>query len=364
MDDIDDPINITGIHNLINKSKADENFRLDEIEKSMLGTTGIKIIKERDPVREYADTIKKISGDTGISFGAGPGEGFGGEFSDKAPMQEEGAHGSWETSGGGDFDPFGGADRDVGGAGDFDGSAHGTGAARSWEYDAGPESKMGEASGFGRPNGFGNAAQQPRRAPQWSPPGAPQDPLDDVMRAYAGPYADINAEKEKEEDTKSILLEDIDELRFELESDGVDLSRIPSVDPDADTDTVKKIHKILRMKYDRRRCNTLGSEFLLAGAQGLEYIFDGERKIGPWQPDLTGFHNTVRSKLRRMRYETSSIVASVMHDYNIGPTMRILCELVPSMFVYSRMRKDQRGRQGYSADQLSEAYDDLNNRFD
>jgi hypothetical protein len=156
----------------------------------------------------------------------------------------------------------------------------------------------------------------------------------------------------------SVLLSDIDELRSELAQDGVDLSRIPEVDSESKLEDIKNVHDMLRKKYDRKRCNSLGNELILAGAQGLEFLFDGQRKWGPYQPNLTGWSNTIRSKLRRMRYETSSIVAGVMNDYNIGPTTRIAIELVPSAFLYSKMKSEQKGK-NYTPDQMSEAYDDL-----
>jgi hypothetical protein len=48
-----------------------------------------------------------------------------------------------------------------------------------------------------------------------------------------------------------------------------------------------------------------------------------------------------------------------MQEYNIGPTTRVLMELIPSMILYSHMRKEQHGKSNYSPDQMSEAFDDL-----
>jgi hypothetical protein len=186
--------------------------------------------------------------------------------------------------------------------------------------------------------------------------------LDEALRTYSGEQSDVSVEREKLEDTKATLLEDIDELITELSSEvpPVDLSRIPKVNQDSPIDLVKKVRRILQMKYDRRRCNTLGSEMILAGSQGLGYIFDGRRKIGPFAPNLEGWHNTVRPKLRRMKYETSTIVSGIMQEYNIGPLGRVLLELVPSAVLYSNMRSGPSTQQGqYTQDQMSQAFDDL-----
>ena len=72
--------------------------------------------------------------------------------------------------------------------------------------------------------------------------------------------------------------------------------------------------------------------------------------------DLTNWHNTVRSKLLKMRYETSTIVAGVMHEYNIGAPARVGLELIPSAFLHSRMRKEQHGKAGFSNDQMSDSF--------
>ena len=93
-----------------------------------------------------------------------------------------------------------------------------------------------------------------------------------AMQGYTGAGQAISVEREREEETKTILLEDIDELMNELEEEGVDLSRIPEVDQDSPIEDVKTVNKILRMKYDRRRYTNFGEEVILAAVHGLEYL--------------------------------------------------------------------------------------------
>ena len=185
------------------------------------------------------------------------------------------------------------------------------------------------------------------------------DHISEALKTYSGDKEQVSADHETEEDIKTILLEDVDELRYELEQDQIDVSRIPQVNKDSSLEDVKKIRKILRMKYDRKRCDSFGTEIIMASAQGLEYLFDGKKKWGPYRPDLLGWSNTIRPKLRRMKYETSTIIASVMQEYNIGPMARIGLELIPSAILYSRMRREQHGKANYSPDQMSEALEDL-----
>jgi hypothetical protein len=54
---------------------------------------------------------------------------------------------------------------------------------------------------------------------------------------------------------------------------------------------------------------------------------------------LVGYSETVKIKLKRMRYSTSSFVADTMKGYSINHGWRILMELLPSLFLYSRDRR-------------------------
>jgi hypothetical protein len=193
--------------------------------------------------------------------------------------------------------------------------------------------------------------------------GYPQDDrqaqLNNVMQNYGGHIDELSYKKEQEEDTKSILLEDIDEIRMELEDDNVDLSRVPEVNQDSSLVDVQKVHKTVRAKYIKRRYMSMGHEIILAGAQGLGYIFDGERKIGPYKPNLNGWHNEVRTKLRRMKYETATIVSNIVQEYNIGPVSRLLFELVPSAVIFSHMKATNVGKPGYNVDAVSNAISEL-----
>ncbi len=81
---------------------------------------------------------------------------------------------------------------------------------------------------------------------------------------------------------------------------------------------------------------------MLFGAYALEELFDGKRMwLGRYQPDLTGWHNNVNVKLKRMRHDTGQLMSGIMHDYNIGSGARLLLELVPNLVLYSKLRKSQ-----------------------
>lgn len=150
---------------------------------------------------------------------------------------------------------------------------------------------------------------------------------------------EIDIDQEREEDDKNGMLEQIDQLRETLDDDGINLTNVPKVTKDNSINDIKNIYKILRLKNDRNRYCSFAEELILSGAYGIEYLFDGKNDWLGRKPDLTGWSNTVKVKLRRCRFQTSSLVKEMMQDYNMGSGMQLLLELIPSMFLYSRQKK-------------------------
>lgn len=167
-------------------------------------------------------------------------------------------------------------------------------------------------------------------------------------------------DKEREEDDKANLIEQISTLRSTLEDDGVDIKRIEEVDHESSMEQIKLIYKALRLKNDGNRYRSFAEELILAGAHGMEYLFDGEKIWFGKKPDLVGWSDTVKVKLRRMRYETTTFVKEVMQEYNISPGFRIALELIPSMFLYTRSRKITHNDSIVSDDQFKGAVSKLN----
>jgi hypothetical protein len=150
---------------------------------------------------------------------------------------------------------------------------------------------------------------------------------------------EFDIDKEKEEDDKNSLLEQIDMLKMNLEDEGLDISKIPEVNKDSSFNDIQNVYKILILKNDRNRYCSFAEELILSAAYGLEELFDGEKEWFGKQPDLTGWHKTVQLKLRRCRYQTTNFVKDIMQDYNMSSGLRLAIELIPSMFLYSRQKK-------------------------
>jgi hypothetical protein len=158
-------------------------------------------------------------------------------------------------------------------------------------------------------------------------------------------------EKEKKEDMKCQMLAEIDQLTGALLEEDVDLTRIPEVSKNSTYSEVETVLKMLRHKNDHTRYCSFAEEFLLFGAYALEDLFDGKRTwFGRYNPDLGGWHNHVNVKLKRMKHDTGQVVSDIMRDYNIGPTARIILELVPNMILYSKMKTEQHGMGGLYTD--------------
>jgi len=167
--------------------------------------------------------------------------------------------------------------------------------------------------------------------------------------------------QEDEEDEMARIFEQIDLLRSNLETEGVDLNRIPEVNTNTTKKDAKAILKILQIKNDRLRYCDLFEEGILVFANGLEKAFDGKKEWFGHKPDLVGWSDTVKIKLRRLRVDTSSFVSNVMKGHNINSGWRIIMELLPSIFLYSRERRIKSGDNLISDDSYKDALRSLQN---
>lgn len=390
IEDINDATNITGMSKLLNKSNTDAGLNAELIERDMISKAGAKLTRNVNPDKEYMEAMKELADISGVPLGD---MNIGSSIDDGSLTGS--SEGEWESDdeweSGEDSDEYSSSDENDE---KFIKRLKNTEVTNSKNVLKAPRIDLDKRGGgrnshsqghnvFARTPvadprmGYQNQQYMAPQQGQHMPPMAPMprggygqqgmmsrqqnDQFSQAMQGYGSSVGGniIDAERENEEENKTLMLEDIDELMAELQDDEVDLSRIPKVNQDSPIEDVAQVQKILRMKYDRRRYTTFGTEFILAAVHGLEYLFDGKRKWGPYQPDLTNWHNTVRTKLRRMRYETSMIVSNVMQEWNVGAFTRIMIELVPSAFLHSRMRSEQHGKSGYSPDQMSEAYDAL-----
>jgi hypothetical protein len=155
-------------------------------------------------------------------------------------------------------------------------------------------------------------------------------------------------------------MEQIDMLKITLEDDGIDIAGVPTLNKNSSMKEVQTVYKILRLKNDRNRYCSFAEELILSGAYGFEYLFDGKKEWFGRQPNLTGWCSTVKIKLRRMKFETSTFVGQVMSEYNMSAGMRLVLELLPSMFLYSRNRRISQSDSIISDNKYKDAISQLN----
>ena len=117
--------------------------------------------------------------------------------------------------------------------------------------------------------------------------------------------------------------------------------------------------KILDRKNSRTRNTTFAEDCILGGAYLLEDLFDGKKEYFNRKPDLTGWHKTVNTKLMRMRYDTTELAQDITEGLHMGSGARIAIELIPSMFIYSRQRKQQHNSHAISDEEVDSAINSI-----
>jgi hypothetical protein len=154
-----------------------------------------------------------------------------------------------------------------------------------------------------------------------------------------GPGA-FNMDALRNDDLKCAHLAEIDSLMTSLQNEEVDTSRLPKVDSSSSFDEVVTALKIWRHRSDSLRCTSFAEEGLVLLAHLLSDLFDGKTTyFGRFRPDMTGYHNHMHSKLKRIRPDTGAVVSNMISAGGIGPGLRIAMELIPNMLIYSKQRK-------------------------
>jgi hypothetical protein len=166
-----------------------------------------------------------------------------------------------------------------------------------------------------------------------------QSDINNVMKSV--PNIDMNIDQEVEEERKNSLLEQIESLKDDLDELGVNTDRIPPVSYTSSLKQITEVHNRLMFKYNKLKYNSIAEETLVAGASILEMMFNGKHEYFGTKPDITGYSDVVKSKLKRIRFETSTTVSRFVTNNNIGLIPRILMELVPSLITQSQRRRLQ-----------------------
>lgn len=158
------------------------------------------------------------------------------------------------------------------------------------------------------------------------------------------PKMKFDMEQEIEEERKNSLLEQIESLRDDLGELGVSVDGAQYyASYDAPLKRIEEVHRRLSFKYNKTKYNSIAEEALVAGASLLEMVFNGKHEYFGCKPDITGYSDVVKSKLKRIRVETSTAVSRFVARHNVGVAPRLMMELLPSLITQSQRRKLQAG---------------------
>lgn len=181
------------------------------------------------------------------------------------------------------------------------------------------------------------------------------------------PKMNIDMEQEIEDERKNALLEQIESLRDDLSELGVSVEASQYyVAYEAPLKRIEEVHRRLTFKYNKLKYNSIAEEALVAGASLLEMIFNGKHEYFGCKPDITGYSDVVKSKLKRIRVETSTAVSRFVAKNNVGVMPRLMMELLPSLITQSQRRKLQSGDSlnanvSYKKNSIRSHISDLNN---
>lgn len=187
-----------------------------------------------------------------------------------------------------------------------------------------------------------------------------QNKFREVMSSMEPAPADDEVfNQEDEEEEMAHMVEQIDTLKSNLTEAGIDISNIQEVTVETPKREAQKVLRVLQIKNDRLRYCDIFEETILAAAYALEKFFDGEREIFGKRIDMNGYSDTVRVKLKRMRYDTGTFVSGVMKGYNISSGWRIALEILPTLFTYTRRRSIQNRDNLGNSQEFRKAMQDL-----
>jgi len=136
------------------------------------------------------------------------------------------------------------------------------------------------------------------------------------------------------EDDKVVMLQQIENLKVELDLEGCDTSKFEVSENDS-YDKIQDICRKLKLKSQYKTYSNMFDESILLGAEFVEWAFDGDKEYMGYKPDMIGWSDTVKLKLKRMRLETASFVSGVMQEYKMSAGLSIMTQLVVSGILYS-----------------------------
>lgn len=175
-------------------------------------------------------------------------------------------------------------------------------------------------------------------------------------------YEQMQIEQYRRDEEKNMWLEQIDDWLYDLEQEGIDTSPIPNVNKNSTYEEVQRVYKILDRKISKNSCQTMFVEGLMTIFELLETFFDGKKSLLGFRINLEGYSGTARVKLDKLKPQTSSVAMKLVDSVGLGDGGKIIATLLPSMFLYTRLKKKQHNSDNFVPDiKYTHALEELDN---
>lgn len=145
----------------------------------------------------------------------------------------------------------------------------------------------------------------------------------------------------RKEESREQMLEYINLQIIQLKERNKDVSYF-MLAPDASYDEIKQVWNTLYKRNTSESLKRLISNGIVFGAKIVEKIFNGEREILGFCPNMTGWSKNVNLKLADMDIQLSSLSTQVMRKHNYSQNSGIIGELLLGGFIYGMSNDGKR----------------------
>jgi hypothetical protein len=143
-------------------------------------------------------------------------------------------------------------------------------------------------------------------------------------------------QKQNNKARKSQLIVDIKLLRKGLKSNkDIDMKDYQKPTEDMPISYLEALKRELVMLDTRITSSEMVEEIIVLGLKGIGKFLDGKRSILGIKPRVTGYHNQAQIKLRRMKYQTSKFLGSIIGEGEMHPAIQLGTSLGVGMLLYS-----------------------------
>ena len=145
-----------------------------------------------------------------------------------------------------------------------------------------------------------------------------------------------------DEDELIRLKENIEGLKQTLIEEQISYDNIAYVNDLTSVSKARKVERAMQVRLDNLRLREMIEEVALTLCSGVEEVCNGENEILGGKPDLRGYSNTLKLKLRRMRGKTTYAVSQVLQNSNMPWWLTLILDIGPSLFLFARDKQNMR----------------------